>query len=146
MVTDKSRSEEPWFILSGDLLFVGDIGRPDLAGKELLEEQVKNLYESIYKKLGKLSDRLEVYPAHGQGSLCGKGVSSKTSTTLGYERYTNPLLRLDSMEKFKKSFMLEYPARPKSFSHIISMNTKGAPLLDRRIEDSPLTPSQFREA
>ncbi len=146
LVTDKSRSEEPWFILSGDLLFVGDIGRPDLAGKELLEEQVKNLYESIYKKLGKLSDRLEVYPAHGQGSLCGKGMSAKTSTTLGYERYTNPLLRLDSMEKFKKSFMLEYPARPKSFSHIISMNTKGAPLQDSRIEDSPLTPSQFREA
>ncbi len=146
LVTDKSRSKEPWFVLSGDLLFVGDIGRPDLAGKELLEQQVENLYESIYKKLGKLSDRLEVFPAHGQGSLCGKGMSSKTSTTLGYERHTNPLLRLDSVDEFKKHFMLEYPARPKSFSHIISVNTKGAPLLDRRIEDRPLTPSQFREA
>ena len=146
LVTDKSRSEEPWFVLSGDLLFVGDIGRPDLAGKELLERQVENLYESIYKKLGKLSDRLEVFPAHGQGSLCGRGMSSKTSTTLGYERRTNPLLRLESVDEFKKSFMLEYPARPKSFSHIISMNTNGAPLLDRRTEDRPLTPSQFREA
>ncbi|CAG1771488.1 partial Hydroxyacylglutathione hydrolase GloC, partial [uncultured bacterium] len=100
LVTDKSRSEEPWLVLIGDLLFVGDIGRPDLAGKELLEQQVENLYDSIYKKLGKLSDRLEVFPAHGQGSLCGKGMSSKTSTTLGYERRTNPLLRLGSLNEF----------------------------------------------
>lgn len=146
LVTDKSRSDEPWLLLSGDLLFVGDIGRPDLAGKELLDRQVENLYESIYKKLGTLSDRLEVFPAHGQGSLCGKGMSSKTSTTLGYERHTNPLLRLDSLKEFKKHFMQEYPARPKSFSHIISMNAKGAPLLDRSSEDRPLTPPQFREA
>ncbi|MCF6156302.1 MAG: MBL fold metallo-hydrolase [Candidatus Brocadia sp.] len=146
LVTDKSRSEEPWLILSGDLLFVGDIGRPDLAGKELLEQQVENLYESIYKKLGKLSDRLEVFPAHGQGSLCGRGMSSKTSTTLGYERRTNPLLSLDSVDEFKKHFMQEYPARPKSFSHIISMNAKGAPLLNRRADNRPLTPPQFREA
>jgi glyoxylase-like metal-dependent hydrolase (beta-lactamase superfamily II)/rhodanese-related sulfurtransferase len=146
LVTDKSRSEEPWLVLSGDLVFVGDIGRPDLAGKELLEQQVENLYDSIYKKLGKLSDRLEVFPAHGQGSLCGKGMSSKTSTTLGYERRTNPLLRLGSLNESKKHFMQEYPARPKSFSHIIAMNTKGAPLLDRHADDRPLTPSQFREA
>jgi rhodanese-related sulfurtransferase len=133
-------------MLTGDLLFVGDVGRPDLAGKELLEKQVKNLYESIYKKLGKLPDRLGVYPAHGQGSLCGKGISSKTSTTLGYERHANPLLRLDSLDEFKKSLMREYPDRPKSFSHIISMNMKGAPWLDKFNDDRPLTPLQFREA
>ena len=147
LVKDTSRSEEePWFMLTGDLLFVGDVGRPDLAGKELLEKQVKNLYESIYKKLGKLPDRLGVYPAHGQGSLCGKGISSKTSTTLGYERHANPLLRLDSLDEFKKSLMREYPDRPKSFSHIISMNMKGAPWLDKFNDDRPLTPLQFREA
>lgn len=146
LVTDKSRSDEPWLLLSGDLLFVGDIGRPDLAGKELLDRQVENLYESIYKKLGKLSDRLEVFPAHGQGSLCGKGMSSKTSTTLGYERHTNPLLRLDSVDKFKKHFMQEYPARPKSFSHIIAMNAKGVSLLAKHRDDWSLTPPQFREA
>ncbi len=146
LVTDKSRSEEPWLILSGDLLFVGDIGRPDLAGNELLEQQVESLYESIYKKLGKLSDRLEVFPAHGQGSLCGRGMSSKTCSTLGYERHTNFLLRLDSLNEFKKHFMQAFPARPKSFSHIISMNMKGAPLLDRCSEGGFLTPPQFREA
>lgn len=146
LVTDRSRSDEPWFLLSGDLLFVGDIGRPDLAGEELLEQQVKDLYESIYKKLGKLSDRLEIFPAHGHGSLCGRGMSSKTSTTLGYERCANPLLRLGSLLEFKKHFMQEYPARPKSFSHIISMNAKGPPLLDRRSDERPLAPFQFREA
>ena len=60
LVTDRSRSEEPWLLFSGDLVFVGDIGRPDLAGKELLEKQVENLYDSIHNKLGKLPGRLEV--------------------------------------------------------------------------------------
>ncbi|MDR4509920.1 MAG: MBL fold metallo-hydrolase [Candidatus Brocadiaceae bacterium] len=146
LVTDRSRSEEPWFLLSGDLIFVGDIGRPDLAGKELLEKQVENLHESIYKKLGKLPGRLEIFPAHGQGSLCGKGMSSKTSSTLGFERNTNPLLNIESVDEFKKTFMRTYPARPKSFSHIIAMNVRGAPLLERCPVDHPMFPQQFQKA
>jgi glyoxylase-like metal-dependent hydrolase (beta-lactamase superfamily II)/rhodanese-related sulfurtransferase len=146
LVTDKSRSEDPWLLLSGDLVFVGDIGRPDLAGEELLEKQVENLYDSIYQKLGKLPGGLEIYPAHGQGSLCGKGMSSKTSSTLGFERDTNPLLHMESVDEFKKSFMQTYPARPKSFSNIIAMNTKGAPLLENSPEDRTMTPIQFQQA
>ncbi len=145
LVTDKSRSEDPWILLSGDLIFVGDIGRPDLAGQELLDQQVENLHESIYQKIGKLPGGIEVFPAHGQGSLCGKGMSSKTSSTLGFERDTNPLLNIESLDEFKKSFMQTYPARPKSFSYIIAMNTKGAPLLERSPVDRSMSPPQFQK-
>lgn len=60
---------------------MGDIGRPDLAGEEILDEQIKNLYESLYNKLGKFPGRIELFPAHGQGSLCGRGMSAKPSST-----------------------------------------------------------------
>ncbi|GJQ58577.1 MAG: MBL fold metallo-hydrolase [Candidatus Scalindua sp. AMX11] len=146
LVTDKSRSKDPWILLSGDLVFVGDIGRPDLAGEELLEKQVEDLHKSIYQKLGKLPGSLEVFPAHGQGSLCGKGMSSRTSSTLGFERDTNPLLNIESLDEFKKSFMQTYPARPKNFSNIIAMNTKGVPLLASSPADRSLSPLQFQQA
>ena len=100
LVTDKARAELPWMILTGDLLFVGSIGRPDLAGAEILEEQVHNLYDSLYEKLQRLPDYLEVFPAHGQGSLCGKGLSAKASSTLGYERLTQPVLGLEGFDAF----------------------------------------------
>jgi len=143
LVTDKARADEPWMILTGDLLFVGAIGRPDLAGEEILEEQVRNLYDSLYEKLGRLPGHLEVYPAHGQGSLCGKGMSAKTSSTLGYEQRTQELLRLSDFSQFHKQVVGASPVRPKSFTHIINTNTEGAPLLERCPLEQMLNPDQF---
>lgn len=131
VVSDLVRSEEPWLVLTGDLLFVGDIGRPDLVGKAALDEQIKNLHNSLFVKLGALPDHLEVYPAHGAGSLCGKGMSPKPSSTLGYERRHNPRLLYASFEDFALAMSQDFPARPKSFSHIIGTNAGGAPLLER---------------
>jgi len=145
LVTDKIRSEEPEMLLTGDLLFVGDIGRPDLPGAEILDEQVENLYQSLYVKLADYPDHLEVFPAHGQGSLCGRGMSAKKSSTLGYERRANPMLRFESFEAFKKDVMSAFPVRPKSFSHIIQTNLKGAATLDACPMDKSLTPKQFQE-
>lgn len=129
LVTDLSRSEQPEMILTGDLLFVGDTGRPDLPGEDILDEQVRNLYNSLFSVLGALPDGLEVYPAHGQGSLCGGGMSAKPHSTLGYERTANKRLRLSDYEQFKADVLSHLPMRPQSFSHIIATNTKGAPLL-----------------
>ncbi len=143
LVTDKARADEPWMILTGDLLFVGAIGRPDLAGEEILEEQVRNLYDSLYEKLGRLPGHLEVYPAHGQGSLCGKGMSAKTSSTLGYEQRTQKLLRLSDFKEFRDQVVGASPVRPKSFTHIINTNIKGAPLLERCPMEQMLNPDQF---
>ena len=145
LVTDKLRSKDPQMILTGDLLFVGDIGRPDLPGAEILDEQVDNLYRSLYGKLSKYPDHLEVFPAHGQGSLCGRGMSSKKSSTLGYERRANPMLQFPDLMSFKKEVLSAFPARPKSFTHIINTNLKGAVTLDTCPMDKRLTPRQFQE-
>ena len=145
LVTDKARSRDPQMLLTGDLLFVGDIGRPDLPGAEILDEQVENLYKSIYVKLADYPDHLEVFPAHGQGSLCGRGMSAKKSSTLGYERRANPMLGFSSFEAFKTDVMSAFPARPKSFSHIIQTNLRGAATLDACPLEKSLTPAQFEE-
>jgi glyoxylase-like metal-dependent hydrolase (beta-lactamase superfamily II)/rhodanese-related sulfurtransferase len=146
LVTDKARSPEPQMILTGDLLFVGDIGRPDLAGGDLMADQARNLYDSLYVKLARYPDHLEVYPAHGQGSLCGRSMSAKPSTTLGYERLANPMLRFASFEEFRAEVLSVFPSRPKSFSHIIATNLRGAGLLDACPTERALTPESFDRA
>ncbi len=143
LVSDLARSEDPWLILTGDLLFVGDIGRPDLVGQAALDEQVRNLHNSLFVKLGALPDHLEVYPAHGAGSLCGKGMSPKPSTTLGYERRHNPRLQYATFEDFALAMSQDFPARPKSFSHIIATNAGGAPLLERCPLERALSVADF---
>ena len=145
LVTDNIRSDEPQMLLTGDLLFVGDIGRPDLPGEEILNEQVLNLYHSLYVKFANFPDHLEIFPAHGEGSLCGRGMSAKKSSTLGYERRANPMLRFPDFDSFKAEVMSVFPLRPKSFSHIIQTNLKGAPTLDACPMDKHLTPKQFEE-
>ncbi|SDU56624.1 MBL fold metallo-hydrolase [Desulfobacula phenolica] len=145
VVTDTSRSSEPQMILTGDLLFVGDIGRPDLPGAEILDEQVENLYNSLYKTLANYPDHLEVYPAHAEGSLCGRGMSAKKSSTLGYERKANHMLCFNSFEEFKNDITSAFPVKPKSFAHIIATNRKGADLLDACTMDKRLTPRHFQE-
>jgi glyoxylase-like metal-dependent hydrolase (beta-lactamase superfamily II)/rhodanese-related sulfurtransferase len=127
IVTDLSRSSEPEMILTGDLLFVGDIGRPDLPGADILDEQVQNLYNSLHKTLGALPDYLEVYPAHGEGSLCGSGMSAKPHTTLGYERISNPMMQYADYGDFKRVILSNISMRPQSFSHIILSNMKPIP-------------------
>lgn len=145
LVTDFSRGEEPWLILTGDVLFVGDIGRPDLVGGARLDEQITNLYNSLYVKLAKYPDHLEVFPAHGAGSLCGRGMSSKPSSTLGFERRHNPMLLFDSFESFRLAMSQDFPARPKSFSHIIATNAAGATLLERCPIDLAMEPDRFEQ-
>jgi glyoxylase-like metal-dependent hydrolase (beta-lactamase superfamily II)/rhodanese-related sulfurtransferase len=143
LVSDLVRSPTPCMLLTGDVLFVGDIGRPDLPGAEILDEQVRNLYDSLYAKLAKLPADLEIYPAHGQGSLCGRGMSAKGVSTLGYERRANPMLGYADFDSFKKAILSHLPARPKSFTHIIETNRKGAPLRDACPMERELTPERF---
>jgi glyoxylase-like metal-dependent hydrolase (beta-lactamase superfamily II)/rhodanese-related sulfurtransferase len=145
LVTDTTRGDEPWMLLTGDVLFVGDIGRPDLVGGAKLDEQVRNLWNSLYVKFAEFPDSLEVFPAHGAGSLCGRGMSSKPSSTLGFERRHNPMLGFDNFEDFHRAMSRNFPARPKSFTHIISTNASGAPLLERCPLDLAMNPYKFEE-
>src|SRR5712692_628393 len=89
LITDLSRGDEPWFVLTGDTLFIGDVGRPDFGG----EMAAAHLYRSLTERLLRLPDSVEVYPAHGAGSSCGRAMSSKTATTIGFERRFNAALQ-----------------------------------------------------
>jgi hydroxyacylglutathione hydrolase len=129
-VADTSRSKEPMLILTGDLLFVGDVGRPDLAGADMLGEQVKNLYHSLYKKLESFPEWVEVYPAHGEGSLCGKSMSPKPMTTLGFERKSNPLLNRMAFDTFREIMTRDFQVRPPNFAAIVEKNRRGPSLLE----------------
>jgi len=143
LISDLSRFPGPQLLLTGDLLFVGDIGRPDLPGADMLDEQVEKLYNSLYMTLAPLPDYLEVFPAHGEGSLCGRGLSVKPSTTLGYERLANPMLRLTDFAEFKQAVLSDLPMRPQSFSGIISANMSVATIrTEQKPSDSALSARQ----
>ena len=143
---DLARSAEPEMILTGDLLFVGDIGRPDLPGEAILYEQVENLYNSLYKTLATLPGYLEVYPAHGEGSLCGKGMSSKPHTTIGYELWANEMLRFPDFMDFRHVVLENLPMRPQSFTGIINANLKGEVSMSiSGSADYVLSPAQVSE-
>lgn len=145
-VTDHGRSEDVFALLTGDLLFVGDIGRPDLAGDDLLEAQVKNLYDSLYVKLARFPDWVEVYPAHGEGSLCGRGMSPKPVTTLGFERRNNPLLNSMPYEQFHKIMTTGFQVRPDNFAVMVDKNRRGPAQLAEAAPFTLLNVQQVEEA
>ncbi len=118
LVTDLSRGGEPWFVLTGDTLFIGDVGRPDFGG----EHAAASLYRSLSEKLLVLPDSVEVYPAHGAGSSCGRAMSSKTASTIGFERRFNPALQAASVDEFVERLMTGLPPKPPNFERIIARN------------------------
>ena len=119
-VADTSRTEEPWLVLTGDALFVGDVGRPDLAVEA--DEGATQLYKSLRAKILSLPDGVEIYPAHVAGSLCGKSMSAKGSSTIGYERLYNPPLSEANSESFVKRVTNALPPQPPQFERIVEKN------------------------
>jgi hydroxyacylglutathione hydrolase len=116
LVTDLTRGPEPWFVLTGDTLFSGGVGRPDLLGQGMETTLAEQLYDSLYGKLLKLPDHLEVYPAHFSGAACGKGLSGKAASTIGFERRFNPALQLASKADFVRFVLEGLPAEPPEFA------------------------------
>ena len=122
VVTDMRRGELPWFVITGDTLFVGSIGRPDLLGRE--REMAAMLYDSLHSKLLHLSPEVELFPGHQAGSVCGAGLSGKPSSTIGFEKRWNPGL---SMEKdaFIEYLTKEIPPRPAEMDKMVAANIAG---------------------
>lgn len=116
LVTDKSRGPEPWFVLTGDTLFVGDAGRPDLHGEEASRSLAGQLYDSLFGKLLTLPDAIEVYPTHFSGSACGRSMSGKPHSTIGFERRFNAALQRRSREEFIAFMVSNLPAQPPDFA------------------------------
>jgi hydroxyacylglutathione hydrolase len=125
LVSDTTRSDQPWMALTGDLLFVGDIGRPDLVGMEAARGLAGDLYESLFNNLLHESDHLMLYPGHGAGSLCGRELSSVRSSTLGFEKRYNPALEPLEKDEFIDNMTSQLPEQPGNHSVIKAMNRKG---------------------
>ena len=119
LVTDKTRGPEPWFLLTGDTLFVGSVGRPDLPGNA--EENARTLYDSVQTKILSLPDFIEIYPAHFSGSVCGKGLSGKASSTLTFEKRFNRFLNMTE-EEFVKSITADIAPKPAEMLETIAKN------------------------
>lgn len=128
-VSSSEPSSEPWAVLTGDTLFIGDVGRPDLSPGRTPAELAGMLYDSLHEKLLKLPDNVLVYPAHGAGSLCGKNMRAERSSTIGTERLTNYALQIKSREEFIAQLTSNLPARPEYFLKDAEMNRTGAPAL-----------------
>jgi glyoxylase-like metal-dependent hydrolase (beta-lactamase superfamily II) len=132
LVTDRTRSDEPWMVLSGDALLVGDAGRPDLHAHrdQTVEEMAGALYGSLTERLLALPDHLALYPAHYSGSVCGRGLSSNPASTIGFERRHNPAPRFDSEEAFVEALTKDIPPAPEHQVEIIAANRTGRPLAE----------------
>lgn len=119
LVTDKRRGEAPWFVVTGDTLFVGSIGRPDLLGRE--REMAAELYDSLHAKLLSLPDEVEIFPGHQAGSACGAGLSGKPCSTIGFEKRWNPGLTMDKTT-FVDYLIKDIPPRPAEMDKIVAAN------------------------
>jgi hydroxyacylglutathione hydrolase len=121
LVTDKARASEPWFVLTGDTLFSGGVGRPDLIGAGSEAALAEQLHETLHGKLMTLPDHLEIFPAHFGGAACGKGLSGK----LGFERRFNPALLAASRAEFVDFVLKNLPPQPEVFAESRRRNLRG---------------------
>jgi len=122
VVGDKVRAPVPWLVFTGDTLFVGDVGRPDLHGEGNTEPFARQLYDSIFGKLLQLDDSVEVYPSHFAGSACGKSMSGKPNSTIGFERRFNPALQRATPDEFVAFVQKEQLPAPGEFAQIRQAN------------------------
>jgi hydroxyacylglutathione hydrolase len=132
LVTDHTRGEEPWLVLTGDALLVGDAGRPDLHahGEQTVEEMARTLYRSLTERLLTLPDHLVLYPSHYSGSVCGRGLSANPVSTIGFERRQNQALKFDSEDAFVEALLKDIPRAPEQQAAIVAANRSGLALAE----------------
>jgi hydroxyacylglutathione hydrolase len=140
---DADRSSEPWAVLTGDSLFVGDIARPDLAVDKA--EGARGIFHSLHDKLLSLPDTCEIWPGHLGGSMCGgPGMDLKVSSTIGFERASQPMLQVEDEDDFVNRAIAGLGPQPPNFQNIVALNR--GPLVMDTVEAHPLTPRQVQQA
>jgi glyoxylase-like metal-dependent hydrolase (beta-lactamase superfamily II)/rhodanese-related sulfurtransferase len=146
LVIDTEVSNEPQKVLTGDTLFIGDVGRPDLAGGRGLtpQQQAATMYDSLHDKLLALDDAVEVWPAHGAGSACGKNISKERSSTIGMQRRMNYALRPMTRDEFVQMMTSDLPPAPRYFPIDMELNRRGARSLDE-ISARPLSANEVQQ-
>jgi glyoxylase-like metal-dependent hydrolase (beta-lactamase superfamily II)/rhodanese-related sulfurtransferase len=144
LVTDEGKSEKPWAVFTGDTLFIGDVGRPDLSPSHTPAELAGLLYDSLHTKLMKLPGDVLVYPAHGAGSLCGRNMRAERSSTIATERTTNYALQIGSRLEFIQELTSKVPVRPNYFLEDAEINREGAAALSEMPELRPISPPDLQ--
>jgi hydroxyacylglutathione hydrolase len=130
LLYDQSRSTEtPWCMFTGDFLFVGDVGRPDLLGEEEKQKLAHQLYQSVFQHLDELPDITEILPAHGAGSLCGKAIGSRRSSTLGFERLYSDALQEQEEKQWAQELLEDMPLSPPYFKRMKHVNKEGPAII-----------------
>jgi glyoxylase-like metal-dependent hydrolase (beta-lactamase superfamily II)/rhodanese-related sulfurtransferase len=145
VIADQEKSAEPWGVLTGDTLFLGDVGRPDLSRQYSPAHLAGMLYDNLHNKILKLADNVLVYPAHGAGSLCGRNMRAERVSTIGTERLTNYALQIRSREEFIKQLTSNLPARPEYFLQDAEINRTGAAALADLPMLSAIDPAELTE-
>ena len=145
LVYEQSRCGQPMALFSGDFLFVGSLGRPDLLGEAAKQQLAASLYESIHRKIAHLPDGVEVYPAHGAGSLCGSGMAQRPQSTLGYERFCNVFMEGREQAEFIDAVLGSVPEFPDYYRRMKEINADGPKLLEGTPGAIAHTAEQFQE-
>ena len=132
LLTDRRRADEPWLVLTGDALLVGDAGRPDLHahGEHTVEGMARTLYRSLTNRLLTLPDHVVLFPSHYSGSVCGRGLSGTPVSTVGFERRHNLALQFGSEEEFVRAVIADIPPAPAAHAAIVQANRSGRPLAE----------------
>ena len=145
LVTDEEKGEKPWAVLTGDTLFIGDVGRPDLSPTHTPVQLAGMLYDSLRNKLLALPDSVMVYPAHGAGSLCGRNMRAERFSTIGTERLTNYALQIKDRDEFVRQMTSNLPARPDYFLEDAAINRAGAPALAELPALKAVSPAELKK-
>jgi glyoxylase-like metal-dependent hydrolase (beta-lactamase superfamily II)/rhodanese-related sulfurtransferase len=144
IATDTGRGAPPVAVFSGDTLFVGEVGRPDLfPGRS--QDLASSLFDNLHEKVLQLPDECEVYPAHGMGSLCGRAISAKRTSTIGYEKKYNYALQISDRQEFIRSLTFNMPQAPDHFSRCSEINRLGPALMQDLMSPAALDPSSFAQ-
>jgi glyoxylase-like metal-dependent hydrolase (beta-lactamase superfamily II)/rhodanese-related sulfurtransferase len=144
VVTDEQQSPNPWAVFTGDTLFIGDVGRPDLSPSHTPAELAGLLYDSLHTKLMTLPGETLVYPAHGAGSLCGRNMRAERFSTIATERMTNYALQIGSRQQFVEELTSKMPVRPDYFLEDAEINREGAAPLSQMQELAPINPQELQ--
>ncbi len=145
LVSDSEKRSAPWAVLTGDTLFIGDVGRPDLSKAFTPQQLAAMLYDSLHRKLMTLPDDVLVYPAHGAGSLCGRNMRAERSSTIGTERLTNYALQIKTRDEFVQQMTSNLPARPEYFARDAEINRGGAAALEELPELRPISAKELKQ-
>ena len=143
LLTDEEKSKTPFAVLTGDTLFIGDVGRPDLSKTYTPPQLAGMLYDSL-QKLMALPNEVQVYPAHGAGSLCGRNMRAERSSTIGTERLTNYALQIKDRDEFVRQMTSNLPARPDYFLEDAAINRAGATALADLPQLTPISPADLK--